>query len=117
MNAINNNFPQEMVYVFYSCRLMDVSTGNCSRVIDLDPLLYTTFVSIKANSRYLVMMDLLKTYEFNTRFDPIRKKGTNLFIFDLNAIRKKDNEQDVLLNHNVVRILFYQLKWKIKMES
>jgi hypothetical protein len=96
---------------------MDVSSGICSRAIELEPLLKTTIVSIKANSRYLVMMDLLKTYEFNTRFDPIRKKGTNMFIFDLNAIRKKDNEQDVLLNHNVVRILFYQLKWKIKMES
>ena len=54
---------------------MDVSTGTCSRNIRLEPLLKTTFVSIKANSRYLVMMDLLKTYEFDMmRFDPIEKK-------------------------------------------
>ena len=91
-----------MVYVFYFCRVMDVSTGTCSRNIRLEPLLKTTFVSIKANSRYLVMMDLLKTYEFDMmRFDPIRKKGTNIFIFDLKAFLSAD-EQDVLLSHNVV---------------
>ena len=93
---------------------MDVSSGICSRAIELEPLLKTTMVSIKAKSKYLVMMDLLKTYEFDTRFDPIREKGTNTFIFDMNAIRKKHNEQDVLLKHNVVRIFYYQLRWKIK---
>ena len=80
---------------------MDVSSGICSRAIELEPLLKTTMVSIKANSRYLVMMDLLKTYEFDMRFDPIRKKGTNMFIFDLKAFLSAD-EQDVLLSHNVV---------------
>jgi hypothetical protein len=47
------------------------------------------------------MMDLLKTSEFKMSFEPIRKKGTNMLIFDLKAFLSAD-EQDVLLSHNVV---------------
>ena len=49
------------------------------------------------------MMDLLKTYEFKMSFEPIRRKGTNMFIFDQKVFLSAD-EQDVLLSHSEVSI-------------